>query len=155
MRNSFRRSGRAVLALAAFALAILLAHDVRSDDKAASKPGPFEGAWKQVSQKNGDAKEYQELDGVEFVDLVTGGRFVWTMVRDGKLLGSAGGRCKVEGGKYIEIIEFVHGDGVPASFVGSTFEFTGEVDGDKWHKVGTIQVNGQDYKIDEKWERCK
>ena len=47
------------------------------------------------------------------------------------------------------------GQGVPESFVGSTFEFTVKVDGDTITKVGTIKVGGQDYKIDEKWERCK
>jgi hypothetical protein len=47
----------------------------------------------------------------------------------------------------------VSDDGVPQSFVGSSFDFTVKIDGDKMTKVGTIQVNGQDFKIDEKWKR--
>jgi hypothetical protein len=143
------------LALTALALLVLATTQVRSDDKPAAQANPFEGAWRQVEQKNGNATEYQKLpDDSSFTILVTGGRFVWTVVQGGKVVGAAGGKVKVENGKYSEIIEFVHGPGVPESFVGSTFEFTGKVEGDKWHKVGTIQVNGQDFKIDEKWERC-
>ena len=157
MMRNFRKPGLGLLALITIALATLPARDGRSDDAdAARKPNPIEGAWKHVEQKNGDAQEYQKLpDGMEMINHVTGGRFVWTVFKDGKLLSAAGGKYKSDKGKFTEIIEFIHGDGVPESFVGSSFEFTGEVDGDTWHKVGTIQVGGQDYKIDEKWQRCK
>ena len=47
------------------------------------------------------------------------------------------------------------GEGIPESFVGSSFDFTVKIDGDKFTKVGTIKVGGQDFKIDEKWERYK
>lgn len=157
MTRTVRTVGIALAAVTAFALTALPARDARSDDAGAPrKPHPIEGAWKQVAQKNGDAQEYQSLtDGREFIECITGGRFVWTVVKDGKLLASAGGRYKADKATFTEIIEFVHGDGVPESFVGSTFEFTAKLDGDTWHKVGTIKVNGQDYKIDEKFERCK
>jgi hypothetical protein len=36
-----------------------------------------------------------------------------------------------------------------------SFEFTVKFDGETMSKVGTIHVGGQDFKIDEKWERCK
>ena len=72
-----------------------------------------------------------------------------------RLTGVAGGRYKAEKDKFTEIIEYVSGEGVPESFVGNSFEFTIKIDGDTMTKVGTIQVNGQDFKIDEKWERCK
>ncbi len=65
------------------------------------------------------------------------------------------GKYKVDKDKYSETIDYVYGGGLPESFKGSTFEFTAKVDGDTWHKVGTIKINGQDFKIDEKWERCK
>ena len=133
----------AVSALAVFA---------QADDK----PKSVEGAWRQLEQKNGDAQDYQKIpEGTVMTDCIIGGRFVWTVVKDGKLLAAAGGRYKSEKDKFTEIIEFVSGEGVPESFVGSSFEFTVTVDGDIMSKVGTIQVNGQDYKIDEKWERCK
>jgi hypothetical protein len=157
MTRTSRTVGLVLVALTAFASAALPAGAVRSDDaKTARKPDRFEGAWRQVEQKNGEAQDYQKPpEGVEMINCVTGGRFVWTVVQGGKVLAVAGGKYKADQDKYTEIIEYVQGEGVPASFAGSTFEFTGEVDGDTWHKVGTIQVNGQDYKIDEKWERCK
>ena len=69
--------------------------------------------------------------------------------------GLAGGRYKADKDKFTEMIEYVSGAGIPESFVGSSFEFTVKVDGEKMTKIGTIQVGGQDFKIDEKWERCK
>jgi hypothetical protein len=123
-----------------------------AEDKAKS----VEGAWKHVEQKNGDSQEYQKLpDGTVMIDCIVGGRFIWTIVKDGKAIGVAGGRYKAEKDKFTEIIEYVNGQGVPESFVGSSFEFTVKVDGETMTKVGTIQVGGQDYKIDERWERCK
>ena len=46
-------------------------------------------------------------------------------------------------------------EGLPDSFVGGTFEFTVKVKGDTMTKICTIQVGDQDYKVDEKWDRCK
>jgi hypothetical protein len=123
-----------------------------ADDKAKS----VEGAWKQVEQKNGQAEEYQKVpDGTVMTELIVGGRFIWTIVQKGKVVGVAGGRCKTDKEKFTEIIEYVYGDGVPESFVGSSFDFTVKIDANKMTKVGTIQVGGQDFKIDEKWERCE
>jgi hypothetical protein len=134
------------MALAALALI------AGADDKAT----PVEGAWKQVETKNGDAQDYQKLaDGLEMTQYIVGGRFVWTIVQKGKVLGVAGGRYKSEKDKFTEIIEYVSGEGVPESFVGSSFDFAVKVDGNTMTKVGTIRVNNQDFKIDEKWERCK
>jgi hypothetical protein len=121
------------------------------DDKAKS----VEGAWKQVEQKNGPAQEYTKPpEGTEMTDCIVGGRFIWTVVQKGKVIALAGGRYKADKDKFTEIIEYVNGD-VPESFVGNSFEFTVKFDGDTMTKVGTIQVGGQDFKIDEKWERCK
>ena len=123
-----------------------------AEDKAKS----VEGAWKQVEQKNGEAQQYQKPpDGTVMTDYIVGGHFVWTIVQKGKVVGVAGGRYKADKDKFTEIIEYVTGDGVPESFVGSSFDFTVKVDGEKMTKIGTIQVGGQDFKIDEKWERCK
>jgi hypothetical protein len=157
MMNNFCTAGRSLLVLTAIALTTLLIRDVRSDDdKAPFRPNPIEGAWKHIEQKNGDATEYQKLpEGHQAIDCVTGGRFIWAVFTDGKLIASVGGKYKVDKDRYFEIIEFVYGDVIPESFKGSTFEFTANIDGNTWHKVGTIKLNGQDFKIDEKWERCK
>jgi hypothetical protein len=151
-----RIAGLSLVALAALALASLPARRARSDDaKAGQRRDAVEGAWRQVEQKNGQSQEYQKPpDGTEMIDHIVGGRFAWTVVRDGKVVAVAGGRYKSEKDRFSEIIEYVSGE-VPESFVGSTFEFVLKFDGDTFTKVGTIKVNGQDYKIDEKWERCK
>jgi hypothetical protein len=156
MTPTLRTLGLSLAALTAFALAILPARDLRSqDDKQGDKPNPIEGAWRMVEQKNGDLQDYQAPpDGIEAIKYVTGGRFVWTHVKDGRILDAAGGKYKVDKDKYAESIEYFHGEG-QTSLMGKTFDFTWKVDGNTSHLVGVIKVNDQDFKIDEKWERCK
>jgi hypothetical protein len=157
MPRTPRKIERLLLATALFASIVLLtAPYSRSDDsKAGDKKSPLDGAWKMVTQKNGDEQDYKTLpEGLEQIDHIVGGRFVWTLVQNGKVVAAAGGRYKVDKDTFSEIIDYTLGDGLE-SFVGKTFEFTAKLDGDTWHKVGTIKVNDQDYKIDEKWERCK
>lgn len=146
MDRRLRPAGVALMVFAALAPAA----------RAQEKPHPTEGAWRQVEQRNGDAREYSRLpEDVTMIDYVVGGRFVWTIVQDGKVLSLAGGRCKADGEKFTEIVEYASGGDLVESFVGKSFHFTVTIDGDKLTKVGTIRVNGADYKIDEKWERCK
>jgi hypothetical protein len=149
-------AGLGLAALTALALIVLPARAVRSQaDPQGDKPCPIEGAWKLVEQKNGEAQEYQKLpEGAEEIKYVTGGRFIWTVVRDGRIQAAAGGRYTVDKDKYTETIEYTHGEG-QASLVSKTFNFTWKMDGNTWLHVGTIKVDGGDYKIDEKWERCK
>ncbi len=140
------------IAVIAFLASSALAASAAGDDK----PNPIEGAWKEVEQKNGQAEEYvKPPEGTLMIDCIVGGRFIWTVTQEGKVIAVAGGRYKIDKDKFTEIIEYVSGAGVPESFVGKSFEFTITIDGDKMTKVGTIQVNNQDFKIDEKWERCK
>lgn len=146
MNRTLRWTAFGLVITSAFALA------ARAEDKRS----PIEGAWTQVVQKNGEAQEYTKLpEGMVMTDYIVGGRFAWTIVQNGKSVAVAGGRYKMEKDKFTEIIEYANGEGVPDSFVGASFEFTVKFDGDTFTKVGTIKVNGQDYKIDEKWERCK
>ena len=156
MTRTFRTAGLSLVALTAFTLTVLPARDVRSQDgKQGDKPSPIEGAWKLVEQKNGEAQAYQKLpEGTEMIKYVTGGRFVWTVVREGRILAAAGGTYTVDKDKYVESIAYIHGEG-QAALVGKTFDFTWKVDGNTWLHVGTIKLGDQDFKIDEKWERCK
>ena len=143
-------------ALTAFALIALLVGDARSqDDKQGEKPSPLDGAWKLIEQKNGDAQEYQKLpEGTQMIKYVTGGRFIWTIASEGRLQSAAGGKCTVDKDKYTESIDYVHGDG-QAPLVGKSFDFTWKIDGGIWLHTGTLKIDGQEIKIDEKWERCK
>ena len=146
MNHTVRTAGIGLLALCASS----------SPPAPVRRPRQSKGPGSRSKRKNGDAQEYQKLpDCMEMTDYIVGGRFVWTIVQNGKVTGAAGGRYKVEKDKFTEIIEYISGEGVPESFVGSSFEFTVKVEGDSMTKVGTIQVDGKDYKIDEKWERRK
>ena len=146
MSHTIRIVVIALVASSAFAASNL------ADEKANS----IEGAWSQVEQKNGPSQEYRKLpDGTVMTEYIVGGRFYWTVVKNGKVVAAAGGRYKADNDKFTEIIEYVSGEGVPESFVGSSFEFTITVKGERMTKVGTIQVNGQDSRIDEKWERLQ
>jgi len=137
--------------LTASALTVFLAGDVRCQEAA---PGPLDGAWKLLEQKNGDSQDYQKpAEGTEMIKYVAGGRFIWTVAQGGKLIAAAGGKYKVDKDKYSETIEYTAGEG-QESLVGKTFDFTWKLDGKNWLHVGTIKVNNQDIKIDEKWERC-
>lgn len=137
--------------MTATALTIALARDVRCQEAAAA---PIEGAWKLVEQKNGDSPDYQKLaEGMQMIKFVTGGRFIWKVSQGGKIVAAMGGKYTVDKDKYSETIEYALGEGQEA-LVGKTFDFTWKLDGKTWLHVGTIKVNDQDVKIDEKWERC-
>ncbi|MDG3007871.1 hypothetical protein [Paludisphaera mucosa] len=146
MYRTIRTAGLLLMALST------LAPTTDAEEKAAT----VEGAWRQVEQKNGGAPSYERPpSGTVMTDYIVGGRFVWIIVRDGKAVSLAGGRYKVEKDKFTEIVEYANGGEAVDSFVGKSFEFTVKIEGDTLTKIGTIQVNGQDYEIDEKWERCK
>jgi hypothetical protein len=157
MTRTLRITGLSLVALTAFGLIVLPTRGVRSqDDLRGNKPSPVEGAWKQIAQKNGDAPDYQKLpEGTEQLKFVTGGRFVFVIVKAGRIEMAAGGKYTVDkDNKYSESIEYVHGENL-ASLVGKTASFTWKVDGATSLLVGAIHLDGQDVKIDEKWERCK
>jgi hypothetical protein len=153
MTRTFRLAGPCLAALTALALIVLPVRTVHSQD---TKPSPLEGAWKQVAQKNGDAADYQKPpEGTEMIKYVTGGRFVWTIVKDGRVLAAAGGTYTVDkDNKYSESIEYTHGEG-QEPLVGKTFNFTWKIEGNTWLHVGELKLGDQTVKIDEKWERCK
>jgi hypothetical protein len=156
MTRSFRAAGLGLVAMMTFALVVLPARNLHSgDDQSGGKACPLEGAWRQVEQKNGDAQTYQKQpEGTEMFKFVTGGRFIWVVVRDGKIQSSLGGKYTVDKDKYTERIQYSSGEG-QESFVGQSCDFTWKIDGNTWLHVGAIKVNNQDVKIDEKWERCK
>jgi hypothetical protein len=156
MTRAFRTAGLSLLALTAFTMTVLRTRDVRSqDDKPGEKPSPVEGVWRLVERRNGQARDYEKLqEGTEQIKYVTAGRFVWTVVRQGRVQGAAGGKYTVDKDKYTETTEYIHHeDNLP--LLGNTFSFTWKVDGNSSLLVGLLKINGQDFKIDEKWERYK
>jgi hypothetical protein len=144
------------MASTAFALTFLLVRDARpQDDKRTDRPSPVEGAWKQVGRRSDNSQEYQKpSEEAEMIKYVTGGRWVWTIVKDGRVLAVLGGKYTVDKDNYNETIEYSLGEN-QASFVGNTSHFTWKVDGNTWFIVGSVKINDQEIKMDEKWERCK
>jgi hypothetical protein len=152
MTRILRTVGLSLAALTALTLSVLPICAAGPQD---DKPCPIEGAWKLVEKRDSDTENYEKPgDGLEMTKFVTGGRFVWTVVRDGRILAAAGGKYTVNKDKYTETIDYVHGDG-QESLAGKTFEFTWKLDGHTWLHKGTIDVDNQTITIDEKWERCK
>jgi hypothetical protein len=151
MMPSNRATRLSLVFVSASALTVLFAQDACSQQ---TEPAALEGAWKQAESKNGDAQDYQKpAEGLEMIKFVAGGRFIWTVAQGGKIVAGAGGKYKIDKDKYFETIEYTIGDGQD-TLAGKTFEFTWKLDGKTWLHVGTIKLNDQDYKIDEKWERC-
>jgi hypothetical protein len=124
----------------------------------ADKPEPqqnagtkLDGAWRLVGVREGD-EFTKPPEGWEQYKLVIGGRFTWTLAKDGKIKYSAGGKYTVDGENYTEIIEFAQDRDF---LIGKEAKCTWKLDGDKWYHKGTVKTNDGDSPIDELWERVK
>lgn len=149
-----RLSVCAGLAVALVGFFGLWVHEARTQD---TPPGAskLEGAWRLISSKNGEAAEQTKTpEGVEQVKLVIGGRFIWTVVQDGKLVAGAGGTYTVKGDTFTEHVAFVSSENVEV-LRGKDFSFTWKIEDGKWHHTGTLKLGDSDVKIDEIYERCK
>lgn len=134
-------------ASSALAPARCAAHD---DDLGLDTPrtASLEGTWRLVSPPLGDGrKEYKTI---------AGGRFIWYVVADGRLVGSAGGRMSYRDGVYIERIEFSATDEL-GWMVGAVGRFTVVRDGDRWHHRGGVTAadHGMRARVDEHWVRTR
>ena len=140
-----------------FALFLALGPAARGDD-AQAKPAEkmnLNGAWRMVSLQPAGSDEYVKLpEGQQHVKLVAGGRFVWTLAKDGKISRSAGGKCAFHGDEYTEQIEFVSDDG-DVWLVGKTGVFKSMLKGGKWYVDGVIKTENGESRIKEIWERVK
>jgi hypothetical protein len=114
----------------------------------------LDGAWRMIALERPGEDKPVKPEGWEQTKLVVGGRFVWTVVKDGEMLRSAGGKYTAGADEYTEEVEFV---AHPADewMVGKTIKFKAKLDGDKWHHEGTIKTTRGEVKIKEIWERIK
>lgn len=142
-----------------FVMVFLLA--LAGTDVSADEPSPvkasdvtkLDGAWRLVSYKSSAAKESKKVPkGVEQIKLVTDGRFVSTLVKDGKLVQALGGRCAVEDELYLEKVAFAF-DKQDEWMVGRPAAFKWKVDGDRWYHEGVIRGDKAEARISEIWER--
>jgi hypothetical protein len=158
MRSS-RSTGRSArflvvaLILATFLPALASAHD---DDLVpsirrgveASGEGTLDGTWRLVSPPLGGGREEYKTIG--------GGRFIWYVVVDGRIVGSAGGRASRHGKHYVERIDFVGSDEV-RWMVGGTGHFTVGRRHRRWLHRGTVMAadGGMSAGVEEEWERVR
>ncbi len=118
----------------------------------AAAPG-LDGAWRLVSYKPADADEARKVpEGLQMTKLVTGGRFVSVLAKDGKVVQLTGGRCAVEGERYYERAAFVL-DGQDEWMVSAPGAFRWRLEGDRWYHEGVIRGRKQEARISEVWER--
>jgi hypothetical protein len=129
----------------------LFAVDARADQ--APDVGKLDGAWRLVSYTSGEAKESRNVpEGLEYVKLITGGRFVSTLVNQGKVVQSVGGRCAVENEWYYEKVAFVF-DKQDEWMVGMPAAFKWKVEGNRWSHKGVIRGEKAEAHVSEVWER--
>ena len=129
----------------------------RADEPAAKgvTETKLDGAWRLVAYKPPGQDEYTKVpEGSDHTKLVAGGRFVWTGVKKGKVVRSAGGKCAVRDNEYTEQIEFVL-DEQDEWMVGKTGSYKWKLDGNKWHHDGVVKGDKGEAKITEVWERVK
>jgi hypothetical protein len=159
MRRNFVsvRPSLVVLVVSGLALAIGgVRNPVRAQDKepTAKPKASVEGAWKQVGQINPTTGKLVKFpDGIEMTKLITGGRFAWTVVRDGKVVMTAGGSYTIKDGVFTEKVTFVAPDS-QTPLMGKSFAYPIKFEDGKWHLKATFKVDDRQMAIDEFWERC-
>jgi hypothetical protein len=159
MRRNFVsvRSSFVVLAVSGLALAIWGGWSpVQAQDKEprAKTKAAVEGAWKLVGQINATTGKLAKIpDGIEMTKLITGGRFAWTVVRDGKVVMTAGGSYTLKDDVFTEKVTFVAPDN-QKPLMGKSFAYPIKFEDGKWHLKATFKVDDREMAIDEIWERC-
>jgi hypothetical protein len=120
--------------------------------KKSSTTPTLDGAWRMVSVKDHRTQMMRKLPaGLEMIKLLVGGHYSWTVVQNGKAVGGAGGRYKVDGQSYTEEVTYAVGDNNQA-IVGHSFDFTWKIEDGKWHHVGTLRIGTAAQPVDEIWE---
>jgi hypothetical protein len=116
----------------------------------AEEGSDLEGAWEFVSGTFTDANGTGEMTAKDRTALkvVTGEHFsIVARQPDGTF--AHAGRCKTEGDKYTEQVEW----GTDPDLVGKTYTFESKVDGDTWTISGKMENLGLTLK--EVWHRVK
>ena len=130
-----------------------IAQDAEKDKAKAKEKSPLEGAWQLVSAKDPRSGEMRKLPaGLEMTKLVVGGRYVWMVVQNDKVVAGAGGHYTVDDDSYTEDVQFPLGKN-QQGMVGKSFKFTWKIEDGKWHHKGTLKAGNAEQEIDEIWER--
>ena len=114
-----------------------------------------EGAWRLVAYKSGNAQDFTRLPkDWEQTKLVIGGRFVWTLAKEGKVVRAVGGKYTIQGDRYTERVEFVLDD-KDKWLHGHDQRFQWKIEGKTWRHTGTLKGNEGEVKMSEVWERVE
>jgi hypothetical protein len=127
----------------------------KDKEPAAKAKAPMEGAWNQASQIDAETGKSVTLpDGVKMTKIITGGRWNWTVVTEGRIVAAAGGTYTLKDDVFTENVMFIAGDTLK-HLVGKSFAYPVKIEDGKWHLQGTFKLDEGDMVIDEIWERCE
>ena len=102
---------------------------------------PLDGAWRMVVPEDQPN-----------IKLVAGGRFIWFVAENGKIIRSATGRCSLEGDRYTESIDAA-GISDDSPIARNTGRFRARLIGNRWIHEGTPRSAPGEEPIQEVWER--
>jgi hypothetical protein len=129
-------------------------HDVAAP-KAERDPGnkKLDGTWRMVGFRPAGSDRFVPYpEGTEHRKMVAGGHFVWTTVKEGRIVRAAGGKVTVRGDRYVEQIEFVQSSS-DRWMIGNTAECRWTLDGKMWQVEGVIRAGEGVSELAEIWER--
>lgn len=129
-------------------------------EKVAPEPG-FErlvGCWKQIGELQSDGKMKVSSPEESSIKLITPTHFTWFVVknRTSQATIGFGGRCRIEGDDYLEIIDSIPaGDDSHVGLVPLTFRCKFRLENDRWYHT-PVQVGRQKIPpLTQVWVRMK
>lgn len=130
------------------ALVVSCSPPVEQEEKSKQEINPIKGKWKLQKRKfDPDTVFTITPDSIEYMKIITDRSFVWCFYnkKDGAVVAMAGGSYELQGGSYLEHIEFSY----PAeqNMAGSDIPFKCEVNGDEWLHYGFINDREFDEEI--------
>jgi hypothetical protein len=119
---------------------------------AQQKSSEILGAWKLVSLRYGEGEIQYVSDSLQRIKLITPTYFTWVhfLTKDKTVRDSAGGTYVLDGGNYIEKIDF-GGRGM-TSYLNKTQAFKIKIEDNKMYLFGELSDK---LKIEEIWEKIE
>jgi len=109
---------------------------------------PIKGKWKLYKRMFAPDTTFKiNPDTIEYMKIITDGAFIWYQYdkENKNVIAMGGGSYELQGGSYIEHIEFYHPPG--DNLEGADIPFKCEINGDEWHHSGYINEREYDEEI--------
>ena len=132
-------------------LSVLLIACGPSEDQTTAEvveENPIKGKWKLHKRMFAPDTTFKvNPDTIEYMKIITDGTFIWYQYdkENKSVIALGGGSYELEGGSYIEHIEFYHPPG--DNLEGADIPFKCEIIGDEWHHSGYINEREYDEEI--------